>query len=77
MVARDPVDLLELTAKPDFTEKLYGMLDSLERVNDPLWLISCGLSDPVLKKAGITRTEKTTVSNVSSYFTTQGLLACS
>ena len=63
LIARDPVELLELAAKPDFAEKLHHMLSNTERMNDSLWLISCGLADPTLKKAGIGRMEKTTVSH--------------
>jgi hypothetical protein len=62
LIARDPVELLELTARPDFIDKLYYMLGNIDRSNDPLWLISSGLPDISLKRAGIGRTEKPTVS---------------
>ncbi|GJE86670.1 hypothetical protein PsYK624_027510 [Phanerochaete sordida] len=59
LAARDPVDLTELTAKPDFVDKMLSMLAKLDRPTDPLWLISSSMSDPVLKRAGISRQEKT------------------
>lgn len=62
LVARDPIDLSELTAKSGFVDKLFGLLSTLERKNDPLWLVSAGLTDAELRRAGITRAEKITVS---------------
>ena len=61
LVSRDPRDLTDLTERSDFLSALYSMLDGLQRANDPLWLISCGLSDPELRKAGIQRADKTLV----------------
>lgn len=61
MVARNAVDLSELTAKPEFANKLYDLLRNLEPKNDPLWLISAGVSDAELKRAGVSRSEKSMV----------------
>lgn len=61
LVSRDPRDLTDLAERSDFLYALYSMLDGLQRPNDPLWLISCGLSDPELRKAGIQRMDKTLV----------------
>ena len=55
------MDLSELTAKPDFADKLFGQLNSLEHGNDPLWLISASISDAELKRVGITKVEKSMV----------------
>ncbi|EKM56922.1 uncharacterized protein PHACADRAFT_172620 [Phanerochaete carnosa HHB-10118-sp] len=58
LAARDPVDLTELSSKPEFVDKLFDMLNKLDRSTDSLWLMSCGMTDPMLKRAGISRTEK-------------------
>ncbi|THH32549.1 hypothetical protein EUX98_g1637 [Antrodiella citrinella] len=59
LVARDPRDLPEVMLKPDFNSVLFGLLASLDKINDPLWLLSCGLSDVELRHAGIAKTDKT------------------
>ncbi|CCM05861.1 uncharacterized protein FIBRA_08097 [Fibroporia radiculosa] len=64
LVSRDSRDLADLAAKTDFASTLYDLLAPLEHANDPLWLISCSLSDAQLKKAGIPRLEKTLLSNL-------------
>lgn len=62
LVSRDPRDLTDLAERSDFVPALYSMLDGLQRANDPLWLVSCGLSEAELRKAGIQRVDKTLVS---------------
>ncbi|KAI0937575.1 hypothetical protein AcV7_003573 [Taiwanofungus camphoratus] len=64
LVARDPRDLTDLATRSDFASNLYHMLASLERENDPLWLISCTLSDAELRRAGIPKVEKTLLTNL-------------
>lgn len=64
LVARDPRDLTDLATRSDFASNLYHMLASLERENDPLWLISCTLSDAELRRAGIPKVEKTLVGSL-------------
>ncbi|KAH9924173.1 wings apart-like protein regulation of heterochromatin-domain-containing protein [Fomitopsis serialis] len=59
LVSRDTRDLTDLAGRSDFVSALYNMLDGLERSNDPLWLISCSLSDAELRRAGIQRVDKT------------------
>ncbi|TFY69847.1 hypothetical protein EVJ58_g195 [Rhodofomes roseus] len=58
LVSRDTRDLTDLVGRSDFLSALYNMLDGLERANDPLWLISCALSDAELRRAGIQRADK-------------------
>lgn len=67
LVARDPVDLPEISTKASFAPTLYNLLGALDRGNDPLWLISADLSDPVLKRAGIGRSEATAVSDLQRH----------
>lgn len=62
LVAREPRDLSELYEKPDFIDVLLNFLGSLDKSNDPLWLISCGLGDVELKRAGVTKADKILVS---------------
>ncbi|OCH93315.1 hypothetical protein OBBRIDRAFT_725065 [Obba rivulosa] len=64
LVARDPRDLADLASKSDFASVLYHMLDSLERTNDPLWSISCELSDAELRRIGIAKVEKTHLAGI-------------
>ena len=64
LASRDPRDLPDLASKSDFVSVLFKLLGSWDRENDPLWLISCGLSDAELKKAGISKGEKLSVSNI-------------
>ncbi|KAH9922543.1 hypothetical protein B0H21DRAFT_701490 [Amylocystis lapponica] len=61
LVARDPRDLADLASKSDFASVLYHMLAVFERENDPLWLISSGLSDAELRKTGISKADKTSL----------------
>ena len=61
LVSRDPRDLTDLAERSDLLSASYSMFDGLQRANDPLWLISCGLSDPELRKVGIQRVDKTLV----------------
>lgn len=62
LVAREPRDLPELVDKSDFVQTLFDMLGTLNKNNDPLWLISCGLNDIELKRAGLVRVDKSLVS---------------
>ncbi|GBE87659.1 predicted protein [Sparassis crispa] len=66
LVAQDSRDLQDIASKSDFASALYRMLAILERENDPLWLISCGLSDAELRKAGISKAEKTSLAILHS-----------
>ncbi|KAI0646376.1 hypothetical protein C8Q79DRAFT_909710 [Trametes meyenii] len=59
LVARDPTDLLDLAAKSDFASTLHRILSSLERSNDPLWLISTDAGAAEFKTAGVTKSEVT------------------
>ncbi|KAI0674378.1 hypothetical protein C8Q78DRAFT_967086 [Trametes maxima] len=59
LVARDSTALLDLAAKSDFASTLHRTLSSLERSNDPLWLISTDASTTEIKAAGITKAELT------------------
>lgn len=68
LAARDPRDLPDLASKSDFVPELFRLLGSWGRENDPLWLISCGLSDAELKKVGISKAEKLSVSYVFSLY---------
>ncbi|CAL1709185.1 unnamed protein product [Somion occarium] len=61
LAARDPRDLVDLASKSDFISVLFEQLGALDRDNDPLWLISCGMSDAELKRAGISKAEKTSL----------------
>lgn len=63
LVARDASALVDLAgSKSYFVPVLYRLLESLDHENDPLWLISFDSSDVVLKRAGISKLEKTLVS---------------
>lgn len=63
LVARDPSDLADLAADAaGFVPVLYSLLGTLDRENDPLWLISCNQSDAALRLAGISKNEKSLVS---------------
>ncbi|KAI0360602.1 hypothetical protein OH77DRAFT_1493053 [Trametes cingulata] len=64
LVARDPTDLLDLAAKSDFASTLHRILTSLERSNDPLWLISTNAGSAELKAAGISKAEVTLLGNL-------------
>ncbi|EMD31914.1 hypothetical protein CERSUDRAFT_119234 [Gelatoporia subvermispora B] len=64
LVARDPRDLADLASKSDFSTVLFRMLGSLERRTDPLWAISCDLSDAELRKIGISKAEKAQFINI-------------
>ena len=64
LASRDPRDLPDLASKSDFVSVLFKLLGSWDRENDPLWLISCGLSDAELKKAGISKGEKLSVGGI-------------
>ncbi|KAH8083331.1 hypothetical protein BXZ70DRAFT_900832 [Cristinia sonorae] len=64
LVARDPRDLPELLLKSDFTSTLFQMLSTLNKSNDPLWLLSCGLSDTELKQLGVAKVDKTLLSGL-------------
>ena len=45
---------------------MYRLLDVLDRDSDPLWLISCGVGDAELKRSGLSKVEKTSVSRIFS-----------
>lgn len=62
LVAREPRDLSELYERPGFMDVLLNFLGSLDKSNDSLWLISCGLGDVELKRAGVTKADKVLVS---------------
>ena len=67
LVAKDPIDLADLAQRPtskynDFVRVLFALLEQLDLGNDPLWLISAGLSDAELKQAGFAKVDVTTVS---------------
>ena len=64
LVARDPTDLLDLASKSDFASTLHHTLTSLERSNDPLWLISTNAGVGEMKAAGISKAEVTLVSEI-------------
>ncbi|KAI0372028.1 hypothetical protein BV20DRAFT_1034890 [Pilatotrama ljubarskyi] len=64
LVARDPTDLLDLASKSDFASTLHRILTSLERSNDPLWLISSNAGSAELKAAGISKAEVTLLGNL-------------
>ncbi|KAH9896941.1 hypothetical protein C8Q73DRAFT_643153 [Cubamyces lactineus] len=64
LVARDLADLLDLVSKSDFAPTLHRMLASLERTNDPLWLISSNAGSAELKAAGISKAEVTQLSSL-------------
>ncbi|KAI0777752.1 hypothetical protein BD413DRAFT_467628 [Trametes elegans] len=64
LVARDPTDLLDLASKSDFASTLHRTLTSLERSNDPLWLVSTNAGVGEMKAAGISKAEVTLLSNV-------------
>lgn len=61
LVSKDTGDLTDLATKSDLVTVLYETLRSLDRTNDPLWLISCSVSDAELRKAGVSKVEKTLV----------------
>lgn len=66
LVSKDSLDLSELASKSDFLSVMYRLLRNLDRENDPLWLISCGLNDVELKRSGVAKSEKTLVSMTGS-----------
>jgi|ERR1700722_6287027 len=61
LVARDPLSLSELAAKPDFISTLLTMLSSLDHERDALALVSSGGDDVMLKKIGVVKSEKASV----------------
>ncbi|TCD68737.1 hypothetical protein EIP91_009883 [Steccherinum ochraceum] len=64
LVARDPRDLPELATADDLAPTLFNLLASYSRSNDPLWLISSGLSDAELKRIGVAKADKTLLSGI-------------
>lgn len=64
LVSRDAGDLVELATKSDLVSVLYSSLATLDCSNDPLWLISCSLTDSELKKAGVSKLEKTLLADL-------------
>ncbi|KAI0826539.1 hypothetical protein BC628DRAFT_1320044 [Trametes gibbosa] len=64
LVTRDPSDIVDLARKSDFAATLYRMLSSLERSNDPLWLISTNAGGVELKAAGISKAENLMLGNL-------------
>ncbi|KAI0076532.1 hypothetical protein K474DRAFT_1597837 [Panus rudis PR-1116 ss-1] len=64
LVSRDPRDLPELASKSGFTAVLFKLLGSLDRTNDPLWLISSQQSDSELKRSGVSKLEKNMLQNI-------------
>lgn len=52
---------LETRPKNDLVTVLYGMLAELSYENDPLWLVSAGLNDSELKRAGVGKGDKVVV----------------
>ena len=61
LVSKDPLDLSDLASKSDFVTTMFRLLKTLDRDNDPLWLISCGMNDIELKRAGLSKSEKISV----------------
>ena len=62
LVSQTPRDLQDLAQNHDFVLTLCRMLSSMERGKDPIELLSSGASDLELKKTGIGKIEKSTVS---------------
>jgi hypothetical protein len=61
LVAQSPHETIELTQKEGFVPVLWGILTTLSRV-DSLELVGSGANEVELKKAGIGKAEKLTVS---------------
>jgi hypothetical protein len=64
LVAQSPHEMVELTQKNDFIPVLWGILTTLNKV-DSFELVGSGENDVELKKAGVGRAEKLTVSLVN------------
>ena len=63
LVAQSPHEMLELTQKEDFIPVLWDILTTLSKA-DPFELVESGANEVELKKAGIGKAEKLTVSLV-------------
>jgi hypothetical protein len=61
LVVQSSHDVTELTRKADFVPVLWDILDTLSG-SDSLELVGSGVDDGELKKAGIGKAEKLTVS---------------
>ena len=65
LVSQSPREITELTQKADFVPVLWDILATLNGV-DSLELVGSGANEGGLKKAGIGKAEKLTVSLFSS-----------
>jgi hypothetical protein len=65
LVAQSPHEMIELTQKEEFIPVLWDMLTMLSKV-DSFELVGSGVNEVELKKAGIGKAEKLSVSLVTS-----------
>jgi hypothetical protein len=77
LLAREPEDLIDLAQRTDLSKRMFMLLRKLDKNKDIMLMLSSGVSDAELKRAGVLRTERSPVRVLKGMFDSLTECICS